>query len=345
MKSLRWQTFVLLLMSSLMGRAQSSSVLDSVQFFIDEKPVDVTLKMDMKYLMGEKPQGTNSIPGTITMKLSDTSTVTEDIRVNTRGHMRRETCYIPPIRLYFRNASSPKLSPLHTLKLIVTCKTGTEYEQYLLKEFLCYKIYNLVSEKSFRARLLHVTYEDSKGKKKPFTNYAFLLESTDALAKRSHCKEYKLSGLATEMTDRKQMTMVAVFEYFIANTDWAVPVRHNIVLLKNKKDSTIRPYAVGYDFDYAGLVNTDYAIPDPKLEIENVTTRLYRGFPRTTAELDEVFKVFVDQKNNIYNLIKNFEPLSVHNKKDMIDYLDDFYKTINDKVLIKDIFIDNARKE
>ncbi|MFI5153639.1 MAG: hypothetical protein ACHQET_09920 [Chitinophagales bacterium] len=345
MKSLRWLSLVLLLLGSLIGRTQNPAVLDSVQFFIDEKPVEATLNMDMRYLMGEKPQGTNSIPGTITMKLSDTSTVTEQIRINTRGHMRRETCYIPPMRLYFRNATSPKLSPLHTLKLIVTCKTGTEYEQYLLKEFICYKIYNLISDMSFRVRLMHMTYVDSKGKKKPITGYAFLLESTDALAKRNHCKEYKLSGLATEMTDRKTMTTVSVFEYLIANTDWAVPVRHNIVLLKNKKDSTIRPYAVGYDFDYAGLVNTDYAIPDPKLEIESVTQRLYRGFPRTVQELTDAFKVFIDQKNNIYNLIKNFEPLSVHNKKDMVDYLDEFYRTINDKVLVKDTFIDNARKE
>jgi hypothetical protein len=45
-----------------------------------------------------------------------------------------------------------------------------------------------------------------------------------------------------------------------------------------------RPYAVPYDYDFSGLVNTTYAEPDPLLETENVTDRVYRGYPRNQAK-------------------------------------------------------------
>jgi len=138
---------------------------------------------------------------------------------------------------------------------------------------------------------------------------------------------------------------VAIFQYMIGNTDWAVPVLHNIRLIYPKNDSTARPFAVAYDFDFAGLVNPDYAIPDPKLGIESVRDRLYRGFPRTMGELEEVIQKFKDEKDKIYALINNFELLSPATKKDMTGYLDDFYKTINNRSDIKYVFIDNARRE
>ena len=347
MKAFRTILILLILGGTIAGsaNAQSPSSIDSIKFFLEDKPLEVTLSADMKVLQGEKPQGTDYLPATFKTKLPDSTEVSEQIRINTRGIMRRKVCYMPPLRLYFHNTTSPKLYTLHTIKMVCGCKTGPMYEQYLLKEYLIYKMYNLITDRSYRVRLLHVTYEDSKGKRKPFTQYAFMLESDAGLAKRNQSKEFKPTNVSTERTDRQQMTLVAVFEYMVANTDWAVPVKHNIKLFYTKKDSVAPPYAVGFDFDYAGLVNTDYAVPDDKLEIETVTQRLYRGFPRTMLELEMTFKVFNDQKAAIYSLINQFEPLTKRNKQDMVDYLEDFYKVINDKRQVQEIFIDNARKE
>ena len=63
------------------------------------------------------------------------------------------------------------------------------------------------------------------------------------------------------------MTRVALFEYMIGNLDWSVPVRHNIKLIVPKEDSNAIAFPVPYDFDYSGLVKTDYAIPPPELEL------------------------------------------------------------------------------
>ena len=81
----------------------------------------------------------------------------------------------------------------------------------------------------------------------------------------------------------------------------------------------------------------------PALNLENVTQRMYRGFPRTMDELDAVLKIFKQQKENIYALIKNFEPLDKQNKKEMMYYLDNFYEIINNPRKVQYTFIDDAR--
>ena len=139
------------------------------------------------------------------------------------------------------------------------------------------------------------------------------------------------------------MTIVALFEYMIGNTDWGVSVNHNTKLILSKTDSSQRPYVVPYDFDYSGLVNTDYAVPDEKLNITSVTERLYQGFPRSMEEINEVLDIFKKQKSNIYSLINNFDLLTSKSKKEMISYLDSFFKMINDPVELNDVFIENAR--
>ncbi len=343
MKKIRWIILLCFTACGLFLHAQSR--IDSVQFFLEENILNVTLTTDISKLLNQKMKKDYYQKAVFNCKLPDSSEVSEEIQINARGIFRRSYCFMPPLKLNFHNSIPSKLYSLNSLKLVCPCRTSALNEQYLLKEFLIYKIYNLLTEKSFRVRLLRLTYQDSREKKRPFTGYAFLVEDVDAMAKRNRCKEWKNGKIYTENTQHDQMTMVAVFQYMIGNTDWAIPNGHNIKFIYSKKDSIARPYVVPYDFDYAGLVNTDYAVPDPLLGTESVLQRVYRGFPRTMSELQAVFDIFNKQKENVYSLIKNFEPLSAQNKKEMIYYLDDFYQTINNQQQAESIFVDNARQQ
>lgn len=318
-------------------------VVDKVKFFESDTTLDATLSTDIIKLLNSKtnPQ---YLPATFSCKLSD-STISEQIRIIARGNVRREICYLPPVKLDFHNTTSPKLYPLNSLKLVCACMQNDAYDQLILKEYLCYKIYNLLTEKSFRVRLLNLNYEDSKGKKKTVVEHAFFIEDGKEMAKRNECRQLKSVKTHSENTDHDQMTIVAIFEYMIGNTDWGISVQHNTVLIQPAKDSTARPIVIPYDFDYSGLVDADYAVPNEGLDIENVRERLYRGFPRTMDELNSAILIFNKQKENIYSLVNNFAPLNIKNKKDIIDYLDDFYKIINNPRSVQDIFIDHARKE
>src|SRR5258705_11100554 len=97
----------------------------------------------------------------------------------------------------------------------------------------------------------------------------------------------------TGQTKRDQMTIVTLFEYLIANTDWSVPSYHNIKLIAPKDDKSIRPYAVAYDFDICGFVDPPYATIDEQLQehISSVRERLNRDFPRSLEELKLAVKL------------------------------------------------------
>jgi len=332
--------FIVLLLVGLTVSAQKT--IETAQFFDEEAQLVVNFTSDFGTLMNGRNNGQFQ-PATFSFILPDGSTVSEEIKVNTRGHSRKTICNIPPIRLSFKNTTSPILTPLGNLKLVNECKYGNEYEQLLLKEFLVYKILNVLTDKSFKVRLLKVTYTDSKGKKKPFTKNAFVLENIDAMSKRLKSKELNNIKVSSEAVNRTQMTLVNIFEYMIGNTDWSVPNNHNIKLLKLKKDSAALPFTVPYDFDYSGFVNADYAVPDEMMGIESVVQRVYRGFPRNMEELQVAIDVFKKHKEEIYKLYKSFDLLDNYSKKEIGNYLDDFYKIINNPKEVQKVFIDNAR--
>ena len=320
------------------------SPLNSQVFFLDDNLIEVNFTTDIKKLRNDK-KNPKYQPATISMKFSDTLTITEEIRVEPRGVYRKQNCDMASLMLNFKNPSSPKLSPLKKLKFVGGCSSGSSSEELLLKEYLVYKIQNFLSPMSFRVRLLHITINDSRGKVKPFTEYAFLLEDMNDLASRNNCVEIKVKNYFTEATNREQMTFVNLFQYMIGNTDWSIPNLHNMKLMVPKNDTLAKPLSIPYDFDYSGLVNASYAVPAEGLGIESVSQRLYRGFSRSYDELKTAIEVFKEKKESIMYYVDHFELCSTKCRKLMTTYLNDFYETLGNKKKIESIFIRNARTE
>lgn len=343
MRKQSWVLVVLFSFFSLQSFTQTARI-DSIKFFTDDKPIEMTLNTDYKKLLAEKlkmaPQ-----PATITLNFPDGSTYTGSADINARGITRKESCTVPPIMINFKNSSSDQMKSLHKLKMVCGCASKESDEQLTLKEFITYKIYNLLTDMSFRVRLVHVTYNDTKGKAKTYTQYGFLIEDVDAMAKRNKCKETQKIAFATESTQRDQMTLVALFEYMVGNTDWSVPNYHNIKLMTSREAPNSLPYVIPYDFDYAGLVNAYYAVPAEELQLTSVTERAYRGFARSMEELEATIKIFNDKRESIKNLVMNFEPLSSRSKKETMEYIDEFYKIINNKNTVESEFIRGARTQ
>lgn len=316
--------------------------IDKVKFFEDDRIIKATLVTNLGKVMNGKMRDNDSIPASLTFCINDSCAAAEKIVLSARGHYRRENCYVPPLKVDFKKNSASAYSTLGTLKLVNSCRLSNDYDQYILTEYLVYKIYNLLTDKSFRVRLMQITYKDTLGKKKDITSHAFLIEDLKDLAKRNKMVEWKRGKIYTEQTNREQMTLVAIFQYMVGNTDWAVAAQHNIKLIYDKDKQFDRPCAVPYDFDYCGLVNAVYAVPPEMLNIENVRQRLYRGYPRNMDELKKVIDVFNSRKSQVYDLINNFELLSAAARRDMIRYLDEFYETINDPDKVNTVFIKNA---
>ncbi len=319
---------------------------DRVKFFTDTSVVDATLSINYKHLLAQKDKTGARFPAMFSGKLDDGAAINDHIWVEVRGHFRRKNCDMPPLKLIYKKDQSDAFYKFKELKLVGVCVPDNVDEQYLLKEYLVYKIYNLLTDYSFRVRLLNLTYQDSSGKRKAVTRHAFLMEDIKQVAKRNDCSEWSgAKPVLTERTNRQLMTTVFIFEYMIGNTDWSVPADHNIKLVQTNADSTARPFPIPYDFDWSGLVNAKYAIPDEQLGIESVRERLYRGFPRTMDELNIALDGFKKQKDNIYAVINNCSLLHPVFKKEMTDYLDEFYNTISNPKSVEHIFIEDARKD
>lgn len=315
--------------------------------FASHDPLRFTLEADWGAVFKERGDSSTPHPAKLTLTGDGGAATPLEVEVQTRGHFRlqRSTCNFPPIRV-----SVPKSGLKQTvfagqrhLKLTVHCQDGRDrYEQSVLLEYLIYRSFNLLTERSFRARLAHVTYLDTAGKRDSLTRYAFFIENDDRMAARLNGKVLDLEHVHDETTERAQMTLVAVFEYFLGNTDWSVWALHNIVLVAPQ--ASPEPFAVPYDFDWSGVIAAPYARPDVRLPIKSVRERLFRGYCRTQEELAPVFRLFNEKKDAIYALYREQEGLDPKVRDDVLKYYDAFYKTINSPRDVDWAFMRNCRK-
>ncbi|MEO8852375.1 MAG: hypothetical protein ABI359_01260 [Ginsengibacter sp.] len=344
MKSIICSLLLLIIIPCKEVKCQNTKV-DRSKFFADTSIINVHIATDLAKIFKEKTRIGIRFPASFSASSQEGDNLNGNIFLEIRGHFRRDYCYLPPLRVIFGHKKGPGIENLGTLKLVSQCRTTGTDQQYLLKEYLIYKIYNLITDMSFRVRLLHLTITDSTGRKKPIDEYGYFMEDIKDLAKRNKCKEYKNTKEDPRLTDSRQMATVAIFEYMIGNTDWAVYSNHNTRLIRLKKDTLQAPFVVPYDFDFSGFVNTDYSIPDEKLQIANVRERLYRGFPKPLAEINEVVDIFKKEKDSIYQMIDQFDLLNSKSKKDLKNYLDGFFETIKNPQEVKKVFIYNARAD
>jgi hypothetical protein len=329
---------LLCLLSNMHTKAQT---IKRHELFTSDSLLQITIKADFKSIYAEK---TDSIyqKAIITFHFPEKN-IEAETGIRVRGVQRRVVCSTPSLMLDFRK-NTGKLKKLGKLKLVTCCSDNWQDEKLVLKEYLAYKIYNLLTQKSFRVRLLKINYTDEKKPSHARLQYAFFIEDTDDMAARNDCRELN-RPVATEQTNREQMTLLAIFQYMIGNVDWAVPRLKNIKLIVPKNQTDELPFAVPYDFDYAGFVDAAYAIPSPEYNIETVRERLYRGFARKPEEISKAIDSFLLHKEDIYTLINNFSLLQKGSKQEMIRYLDEFYQLISNPKKVKEIFIDNARRQ
>jgi hypothetical protein len=237
------------------------------------------------------------------------------------------------------------------LKLVVPCKLGQGYwVQYVLSEYLAYRMLNLLTPLSFRVRLAEVKYIDSTGKDEEITRYGFLIEDdSDMAARNGGAKMDWPSGMVLPTAFEKNYAiLVEVFQYLIANTDWSSAKDHNMELVRGP---TGQQFAVPYDFDFSGIVDARYAAPDPlfKDEITDVRQRLFRGWcsflvGRLSEDYEPVYEVFREKKDDIYSLWRNQVGLEEDTLKDNLEYLDEFYETLADPEKIESRMTAKCRK-
>jgi hypothetical protein len=302
-------------------------------------PLHLTLTADFGALARDRGERKQDHPAVLAVAGGDSLRL--DVALRTRGHYRLRTCQYPPLKVVFAKGSTSGTVFAHqnALKLVVQCRGGGHWGDYLLEEYLLYRVYGLVAERSFRIRLVEVTYVEPGSKHPPETRRGFFVEDDDRMAHRNHSDVFEQQGVSQEETDSAQMNLLAVFEYLAGNTDWSVGGLHNIVLIR---DSMNVVYPVPYDFDWSGAIAPPYAFPDSRLPIRTVRERLFRAGCRTPEQLAPAFAQFNERRDAIAALYRGQDGLDPGRVKQALDYFDEFYRTINDAAAARRAFSVNC---
>jgi len=313
-----------------------------VTLFDTDNLFEISLKFDISAYKKAKSD-TTYLDAILTYFNNEKDSVTKKIKVRARGNIRRtEICDFPPLMLNFKmkDKVGSEFAGINKLKVVPYCHVG--YEQYILKEFLVYKLYNIVTDLSYRVRLFKINYINTSKKKQPVTQYGFAIEPLKLLEKRTNTLEITYAGVNQRIVKPEILDRMAIFNYMIGNTDWSVPVRHNIVLLTTKEPAPPNNnLIIPFDFDYAGLVGTNYAVTFETLPIKTVQERLYVAVCRTEDEFKNNLNEFLVKKEQFYKVINDFPYLSAKAKKSMINYLDQFFNGIGKKdYILKNILND-----
>lgn len=269
-----------------------SSTAGGAPLFEDDSILEVTLSGPLSTLIKEK-RDPEEFPFTITV-----DGISRPVGVRIRGKSRVVVCPFPPLRLDFNDAepAGTIFAGHGQLKLVTHCRNGNlDSQSSILNEFTAYRVFNLISDKSYRVRLLHIRYEDTDGKQKKLEepHYGYLIESDGDLADRFDGTVAKVDGVAFSDLDLQQTARLNVFQYLIGNKDWSFLTAegsdtccHNIDLLEI--DGKLSP--VPYDFDLSALTRANYS---RRIGLMQSTRREYRGYCRTPTDplataIDEV---------------------------------------------------------
>ncbi len=320
------------------AQARQNPVQPPSPLFTSHDLLEFTIEAPFKKVFRERSQEPEQFPAVLTYQ-DGGEQVTLNLKVNTRGRFRlqKRTCNFPPIQLDLQKDSvaGTIFAGQNKIKLVTHCQNGRDqYEQYVFQEYLIYRAFNLFSDMSFRVRLAHITYVDNEEDKDPLTRFAFLIEHKDDLAARTGWEILEIPVVPPEYFDQDNLNTVAVFQYFIGNTDvslfQAAPGEteccHNAKALGSMAGPV---FSVPYDFDMSGIINTRYSEVAEGLPIRNVRQRLFRGSCVPPDQMARTIQVFKEQKDAVYALYMDQPQLDEKVREKTIDYLDDFYEIIN----------------
>jgi len=313
---------------------------EALPLFAQSDVLAITLVGDFKTINKDHdPKSQQKYPGTV--RLADN--VELPVQYRARGHLRRmaRTCDYVPLRLEFDKPGKDSLfAHQQALKLVVQCAGGGDFEQFLLREYLAYRIYNVVTKQSFRARLAKVSYVDPAGKPMGTRLGMFLEDDTD-VAHRIEGRIVELHRLSFDDVDADSLMPAMLFEFLIGNTDMSLFELHNIRIVQRPDKSL---HVVPYDFDLSGLVNPPYAVPARGLMIKSVTDRLYRGPCRSEERVDPYVANFTAKKDEIVALPDSVPGMTKATREETRRYIDDFYGSIRSAKDVKRLFVSCSPK-
>ena len=255
------------------------------------------------------------------------------LTITPRGKSRLARCRFPPLWLDLKKSKTAGsvFEGQNKLKLVTHCGRTLESKGYLAAELLAYRLLNQLSDTSFRARAVTVTYIDTTNNKTQ-RHHGFVIEHKKQLAKRLDFELLEQPKLKLSTLDGPYITIANLFQFMIANADFSFSQGpddddccHNSV---PARDAQGRYFSVPYDFDSSGLVNPPYGVPAQSLGLKRLTQRRYRGFCRHNEFLADARQLFVAKKATLMQMAEGYDEIPNLNHNKVTRFLTDFFDTL-----------------
>jgi hypothetical protein len=316
---------------------------EGLRLFQNSDPLAFTLTADFKALNEDRdPDSAKRFPAVLSVAGEGGEARSIPVTLRTRGRTRlKYHCGFVPILIEFpkRQAKGTAFEGQEDLKLGTHCHGSKEYEQYALREYLAYRILNLLTPRSFRVRLAKAAYVDSNGGEAQADRPAMFLEAETDLARRLEGRIAPLPRTPFAHLEPEALMQMMLFEYMIGNTDFSIIALHNVRLVLDSRNVL---YPIPYDFDYSGLVDAPYAAPSHLLKLTTVRERLYRGPCRTLEELQPIVERFREKRPAVMTLLDSVPGLDSGSRRHARRYLEEFYEGIESPGAVKRALVDGC---
>lgn len=299
MKHLMVATFLILL-SIVAPDAFAGELFDS------KVPLEFTVHTDFKKLVND--YNPSNISGTLSFK--DKTQL--KVNIDTYGELRAAMCNFPMLKITRTDPTNPSklISEKQTLYMVTHCDgDGQEFasknDSLVVREYLAYEIYRIISKFSLNVRMAKVKYQLSNTKS--VTRLAFLVENAADVAdqfrikKSSNTYDHRIANYPS----------FRLFQNLISNADWGLG-GHNTFQFEDSKN---RILILPYDFNQSNFAS-------------DVPAYVY--IPHESAkEYLRVFNRMEKIKPNIHALIarwKNY--LAPEISKKLNTQVNDFFRNV-----------------
>lgn len=294
----------------------------------DDLP-EITITIDLDTLLGDIRR-TEYVQGEFEFKKNKNKRWNLPVKVRPRGRFRRMKCSFPPLKLKFKkdDLAEQGLNDYNEFKLVTHClEDDLRSKEMIVKEFIVYKMLNVLTKYSFRVQLVKVTYRHSERKDK-IKQWGILIEDLEDLSHRNDGQVVSRIGIPLDSIHENQEKLASLFQFMVGNIDWSYLLARNIEFVRLPSGELV---PIPYDFDYSGFVNAPYAAPDRQVGQETVRDRVYLGNAASHQELRAMFSYFKMKKPEILETISECRHLSGEVKTDLLNYLGGFFELLENE--------------
>lgn len=313
--------------------AQDSESGDNMDIFDRQEILEVKMQYSIKQL---RKISQDSLTTIIQLGYVDEDGKEKSLEISfeTRGNFRLNNCYFPPlkVRIKKRERKGTIFANHKEMKLVMPCRKEPHGNDYVLKEYLAYKLFEEIAPIYFKTRLLKIHFKEIQKKKNiEYELYGFLIEDIKKVAERNDGKEIK-NFIPEQNHEPVSSARNAMFQYMIGNVDYSTGRQHNAKLIYLGAGVT----SVLYDFDMSGFVDPSYGqlplINGEVIDLNDIKERLYRGYLQDELIMQSVRTEFINKKSIFFQIIDDHNTYFTYEKEKMKakNYLESFYKEIED---------------